>query len=105
MRAAAAAKDELRVVVAALAREGREIILVSSGAIALGRHTLKLPKGALDLEQSQAAAAAGQSLRISLPRFYAGHSYAERCRPVEATNNPDIGEWFDRCTRRIERFL
>ncbi len=58
--------------VAALAREGREIILVSSGAIALGRHTLKLPKGALDLEQSQAAAAAGQ---ISL-----AHAYQEFAR-------------------------
>ena len=58
--------------VAALAREGREIILVSSGAIALGRHTLKLPKGALDLEQSQAAAACGQ---ISL-----AHAYQEFAR-------------------------
>lgn len=58
--------------VAALAAEGREIILVSSGAIALGRHTLQLPKGALDLEQSQAAAACGQ---ISL-----AHAYQEFAR-------------------------
>ncbi len=43
-----------------LAAEGREVVLVSSGAIALGRHVLKLPKGALALEQSQAAAAVGQ---------------------------------------------
>lgn len=50
-----------------LAAEGREIILVSSGAIALGRHLLKLPKGVLPLEQSQAAAAAGQ---ISLASAY-----------------------------------
>ena len=35
-------------------------MLVSSGAIALGRHVLRLPKGALELEQSQAAAAVGQ---------------------------------------------
>ena len=40
---------------------------MSSGAIALGRHTLKLPKGALELEQSQAAAAVGQ---ISLAHAY-----------------------------------
>lgn len=39
---------------------GAEIILVSSGAIALGRRTLGLPKGALRLEQKQAAAAVGQ---------------------------------------------
>jgi len=53
--------------VAALARAGKEVVLVSSGAIALGRHTLKLPKGALPLEQSQAAAAVGQ---ISLAHAY-----------------------------------
>ncbi len=53
--------------VKALAAEGREIILVSSGAIALGRHVLKLPKGVLALEQSQAAAAVGQ---ISLSSAY-----------------------------------
>ena len=39
---------------------GAEIILVSSGAIALGRRTLGLAKGALRLEQKQAAAAVGQ---------------------------------------------
>jgi glutamate 5-kinase len=53
--------------VKALAAEGRELILVSSGAIALGRHVLKLPKGPLALEQSQAAAAVGQ---ISLSSAY-----------------------------------
>ncbi len=53
--------------VKALAAEGREIVLVSSGAIALGRHVLKLSKGALALEQSQAAAAVGQ---ISLSSAY-----------------------------------
>lgn len=39
---------------------GAEIIIVSSGAIALGRRTLGLPKGKLKLEESQAAAAVGQ---------------------------------------------
>ena len=39
---------------------GRDIIVVSSGAIALGRSVLKLPRGALKLEDSQAAAAVGQ---------------------------------------------
>ncbi|MEM6619842.1 MAG: glutamate 5-kinase, partial [Pseudomonadota bacterium] len=39
---------------------GRDILLVSSGAIALGRRVLGLPGGALSLEQSQAAAAVGQ---------------------------------------------
>jgi glutamate 5-kinase len=46
--------------IAALRKEGKETIVVSSGAIALGRNALKLPKGALKLEDSQAAAAVGQ---------------------------------------------
>jgi glutamate 5-kinase len=53
--------------IAMLAAQGKEIILVSSGAIALGRGTLNLPKGPLALEQSQAAAATGQ---ISLAHAY-----------------------------------
>ena len=36
------------------------MLVVSSGAIALGRSVLKLPPGALKLEDSQAAAAVGQ---------------------------------------------
>ncbi len=39
---------------------GADVILVSSGAIALGRRSLGFPKGKLKLEQSQAAAAVGQ---------------------------------------------
>ncbi|MGD9801928.1 MAG: glutamate 5-kinase [Hyphomicrobiaceae bacterium] len=47
--------------IAALVGEGREVVLVSSGAIALGRHVMGLPRAApLELEQSQAAAAVGQ---------------------------------------------
>lgn len=53
--------------VSALAKAGKDVVLVSSGSIALGRHKLGLPKGALELEQSQAAAAVGQ---ISLAHAY-----------------------------------
>ncbi|MBX9683580.1 MAG: glutamate 5-kinase [Hyphomicrobium sp.] len=53
--------------VAELARAGKDVVLVSSGAVALGRHKLGLPKGSLELEQSQAAAAVGQ---ISLAHAY-----------------------------------
>jgi glutamate 5-kinase len=45
---------------AALYRGKRDLLVVSSGAIALGRSVLKLPSGRLELEDSQAAAAVGQ---------------------------------------------
>ena len=53
--------------VAAGRGRGADVILVSSGAIALGRMVLGLPTGALAVEQSQAAAAVGQ---IRLARAY-----------------------------------
>ncbi len=46
--------------IAALHRDKRDLLVVSSGAIALGRSVLRLPKGPLKLEESQAAAAVGQ---------------------------------------------
>src|SRR6202163_841541 len=53
---------------AALHRDKRDVIVVSSGAIALGRAVLKLPEGPLKLEDSQVAAAVGQ---IALARTWA----------------------------------
>jgi glutamate 5-kinase len=43
-----------------LRARGCEVLVVSSGAIAVGRHTLGLGTGKLKLEQKQAAAATGQ---------------------------------------------
>jgi glutamate 5-kinase len=54
--------------IAHLHGEGRDVLVVSSGAIALGRSRLKLPAGMLKLEDSQAAAAVGQ---IALARTWA----------------------------------
>ena len=45
----------------------RDVLIVSSGAIALGRAVLKLPTGPLKLDESQAAAAVGQ---IALARTW-----------------------------------
>ncbi len=53
--------------VAALKARGTDVILVSSGSIALGRGVLGLAAGPLALEQAQAAAAVGQ---IRLARAY-----------------------------------
>ncbi len=61
--------DTLAQDIANLAKGGAEILVVSSGAIALGRKILTLPLRPLKLEESQAAAAIGQ---IAL-----GHAYKE----------------------------
>ncbi len=53
--------------IAALHKDGADILVVSSGAIALGRSVLGLAKGPLKLEDSQAAAAVGQ---IALARTW-----------------------------------
>ncbi|SHH76035.1 glutamate 5-kinase [Marivita hallyeonensis] len=53
--------------VARIKARGTDVILVSSGSIALGRGVLRLPHSVLPLEQSQAAAAVGQ---IRLARAY-----------------------------------
>jgi glutamate 5-kinase len=60
--------DSLAVDLAALHADRRDVLVVSSGAIALGRAVLKLPRGTLKLEDSQAAAAVGQ---IALARCWA----------------------------------
>jgi glutamate 5-kinase len=52
-----------------LRRRGQQLIVVSSGAIALGRRHLGLPRGSLRLAEKQAAAAVGQ-IRLA-------HAYKE----------------------------
>src|SRR6185312_9274116 len=54
--------------IAGLHAQGRDLLVVSSGSIALGRAVLNLPRGALKLEEAQAAAAVGQ---IELARSWA----------------------------------
>lgn len=53
--------------IASLHGRGADVLVVSSGAIALGRTVLGLAPGALKLEESQAAAAVGQ---IALARMW-----------------------------------
>jgi glutamate 5-kinase len=52
--------DSLAADIGELADDGAEVLVVSSGAIALGRTILGLGRRALKLEESQAAAAVGQ---------------------------------------------
>jgi glutamate 5-kinase len=60
-----------------LRRRGQRVILVSSGAIALGRRRLGLKRGTLRLEESQAAAAVGQ-IRLA-------HAYKELLESNDVT--------------------
>jgi glutamate 5-kinase len=60
-----------------LRKRGQQVILVSSGAIALGRRHLGLAPGALRLEESQAAAAVGQ-IRLA-------HAYKELLEAHDVT--------------------
>ena len=59
--------DSIAEDIAGLRLQGSEVLLVSSGAIALGRNVLGLPPRPLRLDESQAAAAVGQ---ISLARAW-----------------------------------
>jgi glutamate 5-kinase len=61
--------ESLAADIARMRKRGQEVILVSSGAIALGRRHLGLAPGRLKLEESQAAAAVGQ-IRLA-------HAYKE----------------------------
>jgi len=69
--------ESLTADVAAFRKRGQEVILVSSGAIALGRRHLDLGAGKLKLEESQAAAAVGQ-IRLA-------HAYKELLDEHEIT--------------------
>ncbi|WP_025896867.1 glutamate 5-kinase [Sneathiella glossodoripedis] len=55
--------------IALMKKRGQEVLIVSSGSIALGRRILKLKSGALKLEESQASAAVGQ--------IHLAHAYQE----------------------------
>ena len=65
--------DTLAADVVACRARGQEVVLVSSGAIALGRRQLGLPAGRPRLEESQAAAAVGQ-IRLA-------HAWKEAIEP------------------------
>src|SRR5437764_540320 len=93
--------------IAELHADKRDVLVVSSGAIALGRSVLKLPRGPLKLEDSQAAAAVGQ---IALARTWAEvlsryditagqilvtlQDTEERRRPLKAIRNQGRCTWF-----------
>lgn len=75
--------------IATLKAEGRDVVIVSSGAIALGRRILGLPGKTLPLDQSQAAASAGQ---IALSQAWASHLGAHDITTGQILLTPNITE-------------
>lgn len=69
--------DALAADLAALRARGKDVVVVSSGAIALGRQAVGLAPGALKLEEKQAAAAVGQ---VAL-----AHAYSKALGDVDQT--------------------
>lgn len=78
--------------VAWLKRMGKDVIIVSSGSIALGRGVLGLPSQALPLDQSQAAAAVGQ-IRLA-------GAYEEALTPYDITTAQVLVTLEDSANRR-----
>jgi len=81
--------------VAQMHKRGQQILLVSSGAIALGRRHLSLGSGKLKLEESQAAAAVGQ-IRLA-------HAYKELLDEHGITVAQILLTWGD--TEQRRRYL
>jgi len=75
--------------IAALKATGAEIVIVSSGAIALGRRLLGLTEKTLPLEKSQAAAATGQ---IALSQAWSQHLAAHNIVTGQILLTPNITE-------------
>lgn len=75
--------------IAALKAQDKQIIIVSSGAISLGRRLLGLTASPLPLDQSQAAAAVGQ---IALSQAYREHLGAHSIVTGQILLTPNITE-------------
>ncbi len=75
--------------IAQLRRQGTDVTVVSSGAIALARHTLGLTHGALRLPEKQAAAAVGQ---ISLAQAWSQALSTQGLTAAQLLLTPDDTE-------------
>ena len=80
--------------VAALKQRGVEVLIVSSGAIAVGRRHLGLTQKALKLEEKQAAAATGQiRLAHAYQETLARHGITAAETAAPARNPKDPSSW------------
>lgn len=81
--------ESLAADIASLKANGVEIVIVSSGAISLGRRLLKLDAPTLPLDQSQAAAAVGQ---IALSQAFQDMLHAHNIVAGQILVTPNITE-------------
>jgi len=75
--------------VASLRAAGTQIVLISSGSIALGRQHLSLPAGAIKLPEKQAAAAIGQ---VELAQLWSNALQAHDMRTAQILLAPEDTE-------------
>lgn len=79
-------------VISDLKEEGRDVILVSSGAIACGRHAMKLERRPEGMAEKQALAAIGQArLMMSYQRIFA--EYSQTAAQLLLTKNIMLEEY------------
>ena len=87
-----------------LKNEGRQIVLVSSGAIGMGVGKLNLPGRPADMPTKQAAAAVGQcELMYAYDRLFAGYSHtvAQLLLTAEDVNFPRRRQNFENAVGRL----
>jgi len=88
-KARAGCMRDLAADVASLCAAGTQIVLISSGSIALGRQHLSLPAGAIKLPEKQAAAAIGQ---VELAQLWSNALQAHDMRTAQILLAPEDTE-------------
>lgn len=93
--------EKLTRLICDLKNMGKEVILVSSGAVAIGRKELKIKKKPLTLDEKQACAAIGQSTLMTIySKIF--KEYNEKVAQVLITK---IGLQMDHCCENISNTI
>lgn len=89
---------------AKLAQDGRDVLLVSSGAVGLGRNQLGL-EGPLDLASSQACAAVGQNLLMDAYRDLFAHHGLKTAQILVSADDFSSRTTYLHLEKTLERLL
>lgn len=93
--------EELANIISVLKEQKKEVILVSSGAVAVGRKELEITKKILTLPEKQACAATGQSL---LMKIY-GEKFKEKDLKSAQILLTKLGLNVDGCLKNIQNTI